>query len=68
MHHAPFPQEILCADNRPAGVSYQMLWLLISSSSPTYLAQDGQFIFRLCCKALINYSIALGAYFFCSDQ
>lgn len=47
MFHAPFSQETSCADNRPAGVSYQMLWLLISSPSLTCLSQNRQNIFRI---------------------
>lgn len=50
-------QEISFADNRPAGVSYQMLWLLISSSNLTCLAQNGRVIFRICCRVLINNSL-----------
>lgn len=57
MRRTPFSQEISCAIDRPAGVSYQMLWLLISSSSIICLAQDEQVIFRICCKVLINNSL-----------
>jgi len=46
MLRAPSSQEISCADNSPAGVSYQLLWLLIFSSNLTCLVEDGQVIFR----------------------
>lgn len=54
MFHAPFSQEISCANNRLAGVSYQMLWLLISSSSLTCLSLNRQIIFRVSCRVLRN--------------